>query len=994
MLSVRSTALLRQCGARTAARTATWSAARTACVSSTDSRISLCTTAGQLAAVAPRATVKPTTASAISGLLHSQRAHYYYDKDIYGYRTPRDTPADEYTPQELDNRNKNANLLRLVYAFRSQGHRIANIDPLGLTSLENLNDINPERYGLTNLKESFDLAGIVHIGQASDANAPHKEATLEDILSHLKNSYCGRIGFEFSHIPIKSERQWFSKHVESYEKRKFTSDEKRYFSSLLTKSEVFDHFMAKKFPQVKRYGLQGAESMMIAMYTLLREASIAGIHDAILCMPHRGRLNLLTDLLTYNPAAVFSKVKGNSEAPAELNINADVLSHLAISTKIDVGGPEKIHVSMLHNPSHLETANPVALGKARARQMHLYEAHTETDCSIGDRVVCVQLHGDAAFSGQGVVTETLGLANLPHYTAGGSVHLIVNNQIGYTTPAMNARSTIYTSDVAKMINCPVIHVNADFPEDVAYATSMAFEYRHKFRKDIIIDMIAYRRLGHNELDEPAFTQPMMYKKIRSLKSVPSKYEDALLEQGVFESRAEIDAVREWYSNELDKKLAESYDFKPEMEAFKGKWAGMILPTSAVTKLDTGVDAETLKRVGIASVERPEGFVTHSRLERHHIANRVSKVTSGTGLDWATAEALAFGSLLLEGCHVRISGQDVGRGTFSQRHAMLVDSASERTIIPLNRMAKAPETQGKLEIANSHLSEYAVLGFEYGVSWETPNRLCIWEAQFGDFYNGAQIVIDTCLASGETKWLRQSGLVMLLPHGYDGAGPEHSSSHIERFLQLCDDRFDVKGTGPQDVNPNMHVVNPSTPAQYFHLLRRQILRNYRKPLIVAAPKVLLRHPLATSDISEMSSGTTFLPVLPDPAFMDSDKAANVRRVCFLSGKLYYDVVKDREVLGFSDKIAFVRIEEICPFPADDLEAEVSRYTNATEYYYAQEESQNQGAYSFVAPRLEQLLPEGFKLKYSGRAPSAAPATGIGAVHKKEVLELMAGIFAGL
>ncbi|KAJ1342023.1 hypothetical protein BSLG_003428 [Batrachochytrium salamandrivorans] len=397
MLSLRSTALLRQCGARTAARTATWSAARTACVSSTDSRISLCTTAGQLAAVAPRATVKPRLH------LPSLACCTHSEPTITMTRTSTATEPLEILLQmnELDNRNKNANLLRLVYAFRSQGHRIANIDPLGLTSLENLNDINPERYGLTNLKSPLISQVSLHISQASDANAPHKEATLEDILSHLKNSYCGRIGFEFSHIPIKSERQWFSKHVESYEKRKFTSDEKRYFSSLLTKSEVFDHFMAKKFPQVKRYGLQGAESMMIAMYTLLREASIAGIHDAILCMPHRGRLNLLTDLLTYNPA-VFSKVKGNSEAPAELNINADVLSHLAISTKIDVGGPEKIH-----------TANPVALGKARARQMHLYEAHTETDCSIGDRVVCVQLHGDAAFSGQGVVTETLGLANLP-----------------------------------------------------------------------------------------------------------------------------------------------------------------------------------------------------------------------------------------------------------------------------------------------------------------------------------------------------------------------------------------------------------------------------------------------------------------------------------------------------------------------------------------------------------------------------------------------------
>ncbi|EGF80714.1 hypothetical protein BATDEDRAFT_19474 [Batrachochytrium dendrobatidis JAM81] len=925
-------------------------------------------------------TIPPTTAvKSLNGFNYAQRASYYYDKDVYGYRIPRSIQAEEYTPEELANRNKNANLLRLVYAFRSQGHRIANIDPLGLTALENLRDISPDRYGLTNPNEVFDLAGILHIGKTSDPSVSKEHASLETILNHLKKSYCGRIGFEFSHIPIKSERLWFAKHVESYEKRTFSADEKRYFSSLLTKSEVFDHFMARKFPQVKRYGLQGAESMMVSdcIYEYLHYNT--GLHDAVLCMPHRGRLNLLSDLLTYDPAAIFAKVKGSSEAPAELNINADVLSHLAISTDIEVGGPEKIHVSMLHNPSHLEAANPVALGKARARQMHLLEAGNEQDCYIGDRVMCVQLHGDAAFAGQGVVTETLGLANLPHYTAGGSVHLIVNNQIGYTTPAMNARSTIYTSDVGKMINCPVIHVNGDFPEDVAYATSMAFEYRNKFHKDIIIDMIAYRRLGHNELDEPAFTQPVMYKKIRSLKTVPSKYEDSLLEEGVFTSRSEIDSVREWYSN---------------MEAFKGKWENMVLPTSAVTKLDTGVDAEKLKRVGIASVTRPEGFVTHSRLERHHIANRISKVNSGVGLDWATAEAMAFGTLLLEGYHVRISGQDVGRGTFSQRHAMLVDSSDERTIIPLNRMAQAPENQGKLEIANSHLSEYAVLGFEYGVSWETPNRLCIWEAQFGDFYNGAQIIIDTCLASGETKWLRQSGLVMLLPHGYDGAGPEHSSCHIERFLQLCDDRFDVKGTTPKDCNPNMHVVNPTTPAQYFHLLRRQLLRNYRKPLIVAGPKVLLRHPSATSDLTDMMPGTTFLPVLPDPVFANTDKAAAVRRVCFISGKLYYDMIKERATRNLDDTVAFVRIEEICPFPADDLEVEVARFPNATEYVYVQEEAQNQGSYTFIAPRLEQLLPAGAKLKYHGRPPNAAVATGITSVHKKEVAELMSGAFSGL
>ncbi|KAI8926452.1 thiamine diphosphate-binding protein [Entophlyctis helioformis] len=925
--------------------------------------------------------------------IHVQQRAYHYDRDVYGYRTPRVPTAREYTPEELDNRNKNANLLRLVYAFRNHGHRLADLDPLNLTPQDPIPSLNPTRYGIKESGEVFPLAGILSIPEEGNPSVLRTEAPIEVIVEHLKNSYSGRLGFEFTHIPLSAERRWFSELVETYHSRKFSGDEKKYFASLLTRSEVFDHFMAKKFPQVKRYGLEGAESMMIALYTLFREASVANLQDVVLCMPHRGRLNLLTGMLNYPAANIFRKVKGQSELPDDLNVNADVLSHLAISTDINVGGPKPIHVSMLHNPSHLETANPVALGKARARQMHLYDSGTETDCWIGDRVMCLQLHGDAAFTGQGVVTETLGLSNLPHFTAGGSVHVIVNNQIGYTTPAMNARSTVYTSDVGKMINCPVIHVNADHPEDVAYAAAIAFEYRHKFRKDVILDLISYRRLGHNELDEPAYTQPLMYKKIRSLKTVPAKYEEKMVEEGVFASRDEVDGLRQYYFGELEKKLEESYTYKPEMEAFKGKWSKMRLPTEAVTKIDSGVAEDTLKEVGLASVQTVDGLKVHSRIARYHIENRVSKVNAGTKLDWATGEALAFGTLLQEGYNVRISGQDVGRGTFSQRHAMLVDGETERTIIPLNLLkSKNGVKPGKLEIANSHLSEYAVLAYEYGVSWETPNRLCIWEAQFGDFFNGAQIVIDTLISSGETKWLRQSGLVMLLPHGYDGAGPEHSSSHIERFLQLCDHPFDVKGHTDASVNPNMHVVNPTTPAQYFHVLRRQMVRDFRKPLIVMSPKILLRHPAATSDLADMAPGTTFLPVLPDPAFPTASAAAAVKRVIFVSGKLYYDLVKEREAQGKDADVALVRVEELSPFPTADLAAEVARFPNATEHVWVQEESQNQGAYSFVAPRLQQLVPG--PLGYHGRAASAAPATGIGAVHKKEHEYVVKGAFAGL
>ncbi|KAJ3043955.1 hypothetical protein HDV00_003482 [Rhizophlyctis rosea] len=870
--------------------------------------------------------------------------------------------------------------------YRVHGHRVADLDPLGLTPNENPFQLNPSRYGVPTSKEVLDISGIVHVGKSSDPSVSREKAPADVVLEHLRRSYCGRIGFEFVHIPNTSERRWFAQLVESYDKKKFVEEEKKSIWKLLAKSEVFDHFMAKRFPNVKRYGLEGAESMMVMLDTLFRDASHAGVRDAIVCMPHRGRLNLLTDLLGYSPTALFHKVKGKAEFPEDIPGSGDVLSHLAISTDLDYGAKRKFHVSMLHNPSHLEAANPVALGKARARQMYLYEEGKESDCFLGDRVLCIQMHGDAAFCGQGVVTETLGLSNLPHFTAGGSIHVIVNNQIGYTTPAMNARSSYYTSDVGKMISCPVIHVNADYPEEVAYATSIAFEYRNKFRKDVILDLIAYRRMGHNELDEPGFTQPTMYDNIRKRKSVPVLYEEKLLSEKVIQDPAEITQFRTDYFQKLDKHLEESYEYRPEADTLKGKWSKMTISRKAVTEIDTGVKPEVLKEVGLKSVAISDSMTVHPRLQKYHIDARVTKVEQGTKLDWATAEAMAFGTLLLEGYHVRISGQDVGRGTFSQRHAMIVDQKTERTIIPLNRLQ--PSQPGKLEIANSSLSEFAVLGFEYGVSWETPQRLCIWEAQFGDFWNGAQIVVDTFLSSGETKWLRQSGVVMLLPHGFDGAGPEHSSARVERFLQLCDQKFDVLNVAEPD-NPNMHVVNPTTPAQYFHVLRRQMHRPYRKPFIVLSPKGLLRHPLATSDLTDMQPGTTFLPVLDDPSISNPE---SVKKVMFVSGKLYYDLVKEREGRGEKGKgVAIVRVEELNPFPTERLTGVVGKYGVAESFIWVQEEPENQGAWTFMEPRLGQLMPEGRTLQYHGRPPSAAPATGISSRHKVEQERVVKGAF---
>ncbi|KAJ1952123.1 hypothetical protein EC988_003719 [Linderina pennispora] len=603
--------------------------------------------------------------------------------------------------------------------------------------------------------------------------------------------------------------------------------------------------------------------------------------------------------------------------------------------------------------------------------MYLYERNTDPACALGDRLIGIQVHGDAAFTGQGVIMETLGLSNLPHFSLGGTIHVIVNNQIGYTTPATNARSTFYTSDIGKMINAPVIHVNGDYPEEVAKAMRVAFEYRKMFRKDVIIDLITFRRWGHNELDEPSFTQPTMYNIIRARESVPKMYERKMQETSVI-TGDHAQATRESFNQFLEDELAASKEYVPEADHLTGKWEGMTMPTEAVSTIDTGAPIEVLKEVGTKSVTVDDAFKVHPRLLKHHIKPRIKRLAEGPNVDWATAEAMAFGTLLKEGYNIRLCGQDVGRGTFSQRHAMLVDQESENVYIPLNNIEDA---QGKLEVANSNLSELAVLGFEYGVSIQSPNVLPIWEAQFGDFFNTAQVIIDTYIASGETKWLRQSGLVMLLPHGYDGAGPEHSSCRIERFLQLCNTPMDMSGDITQ--NPNMHVVAPTTPAQMFHLLRRQMKRSFRKPLVVAGPKTLLRLAAATSTLEDMAPGTSFQPVLKDTLASDP---TSVKRVVFVSGKLYYDLAKSYD--ASTSNVAIVRVEELAPFPRAQVLAELSRFPNADQYVWCQEETMNSGAYAFVQPRLQSLLPEGAVLKYVGRDPLAAPVTGVSKVYKAE------------
>ncbi|KAG1718674.1 thiamine diphosphate-binding protein [Suillus paluster] len=873
-----------------------------------------------------------------------------YHDESFGFRKAREFTIPDYTSEQLANRATNAPLLRYADALRIHGHRAASIDPLDLLRRERVAALDPVRYGFDDPNRAFDVDGILWTGEDK------QKWTLDNITSFLNSVYVGRIAYEYMDLPSKTERLWFAKLLESQSALEpvtvIDADRRKNIHALLAKSEVLDNFLQVKFPNLKRYGLEGGESMLPALDALFEAASKAGITQLILAMPHRGRLNLLTGLLEYNPIALFHKIKGGCEVDESLGVSGDVLSHLVASPTLQYGEIDGIKVSLLPNPSHLEAVSPVALGKARAKQYSLLRTPSHgnnQECMLGDKVMCVQLHGDASFTGQGVVMETLGLSGLPHFTSGGSVHIVVN--IGYTTPASSARSSLYCSDVAKMINCPVLHVNGDYPEDVVRAVDIAFKYRNHFRKDIVIDLIVYRRWGHNELDEPAFTQPLMYEKIRSRKSVPRLYEDKLISDGVI-SLEVARAVRDSYKASLNAALTDVASYVPPPVSFEGAWKGMVWPASPDARQEeTGVSSTVLRDVGMASVRIPEGFEIHPRLNRH-VKNRLGSIENGDMIDWASAEAMAFGSLMLEGCDVRIAGQDVGRGTFSHRHAMLVDQKTEGVIVPLNQALA--EANGKLELANT--------------SWERPDLLPIWEAQFGDFFNGAQVIIDTFIASSETKWLKQSGIVLLLPH----------CCRIERMLQKIP-------------NVNMHVVFPTTSAQYFHLLRRQIKRNYRKPLIVAAPKGLLR-------LADMGPGTVFQPVLMTQATLTDPKA--VQRVVLLSGKIYYDLAKERAARNLESRVALVRIEELAPFPFAALSEALAPYANANgrlEVLWVQEEPRNQGAWGHVRERVEEVL-KGLGMEggvtYRGRREDAVPAPGTGKVYGLQQRAVVESAFQGL
>ncbi|XP_052058807.1 2-oxoadipate dehydrogenase complex component E1-like isoform X2 [Mytilus californianus] len=909
------------------------------------------------------------TAPRIFRSAYANTSLYHSENGIYGHRRKEQSRLSTEKVTQNVVTSENFQAYRLTEAYRKHGHKKATLDPLGLQQRCGAPEVELSNYGLSkDSTNQFDVNGILNNG-ATKLNTAQLIDTLESI-------YCGPIAVEFDYLQTE-EREWFAHTFESQRKSLIPDERKADLAKLMLKCQAFDHFLANKFTTVKRYGGEGGESMMAIFDEIFSHSAQDDISHIVMCMPHRGRLNFLTCTLKFPPVIMFQKMKGKSELPPGAKGTGDVLSHLYTSEDIQYHGKD-IHVSLIPNPSHLEANNPVAVGKARSKQQRLkVRDYSETDTS-NQKVLCVQVHGDASFSAQGVVAETFGFAECPHFNVGGSIHIIVNNQLGFTTEPSRARSSLYSSCLAKINSYPVIHVNADYPEEVIRATSLAMQYQQTFGKDVIIDFICFRKYGHNELDDPTFTQPTMYNIINQRKSIPDMFSEQVITEGICNKEVLDKEVAEW-NKELSNNLDMVEKHIPKAFHLQSDWSVCQQAGDVVTTWDTGVSLDTLKFVGAKSVSVPSDMNVHPTIQKTHLDRRLQKIQDGGDLDWATAEALAIGSLLYQGFNVRISGQDVGRGTFSHRHGMIVDQKTDSVYIPLNHVTD--NQTGFLELANSSLSEEAVLGFEYGMSIDDPKSLIIWEAQFGDFFNGAQIMIDTYIASGELKWLLQSDLVMLLPHGMDGAGPEHSSCKIERFLQATDSsEHKVDGD-----NVNLQVVNATTPAQYFHLLRRQVIRNFRKPLVVVAPKTILRLPAATSTLEDMLPGKTFLPVIGDKKV----KGDKVKKVIFCSGKHFYTLDKERDSRKLED-VALVRIESLCPFPAGEIQQEVTKYPNATDFLWSQEEHRNMGAWTFVSPRFNNLV--GCKLRYVGRDHLGSPATGIGELHRQESIQIIEDTFS--
>jgi 2-oxoglutarate dehydrogenase E1 component len=847
--------------------------------------------------------------------------------------------------------------MTLVRLYRVRGHMAADLDPLGLSNREGPADLTLEWHGLAGKENEEVYVGGV-LGMAW--------TTVGALHQRLRAVYCGKVGLEYMHIADTEERRFLQDKFEKPgETIQFTPQGKKAILAAVLRGEGYEEFLAKKYVGTKRFGLDGGESMIPALEAVIKHGGSAGVREIIYGMAHRGRLNVLANVMAKPYRVIFHEFSGGSANPDDVGGSGDVKYHLGTSTDREFDGIS-VHMSLVPNPSHLETVNPVVLGKTRAQQA------IRDDLKKKDQVLPVLIHGDAAFAGQGVVWESLSLSGVPGYDTGGCVHFIINNQIGFTTSPKFSRGSPYPSDVAKGVMAPILHVNGDDPEAVTFACKLAVEYRQTFHRDVVIDMWCYRRFGHNEGDEPKFTQPVMYGKIGQHPKVSVSYEARLIREGVVEpgTRAKIAAE---FTALLEAEFEAGKSYKAnEADWFGGRWAGLNKPADPETarrSVETAIEPKTLDALGRVLTEVPADLEMHKTLDRVLAAKREMFAT-GEGFDWATAEALAFGSLVMEGYGVRLSGQDSGRGTFSQRHAVWVDQKSERKYVPLSTLP-----HGKFEVYDSTLSEYGVLGFEYGFAMADPKSLVLWEAQFGDFANGAQIMIDQYIASGESKWLRANGLVMLLPHGYEGQGPEHSSARLERFLQLCAD-------------DNMCVCNITTPANYFHVLRRQMLRSFRKPLVIMSPKSLLRHPMAKSHRDSFLGERQFRRILSDPAEIADDK---VRRVVLCSGKVVYDLIEARDKAGLDD-VSIVRIEQLFPFPGDPLALRLGRMTNLKEVVWCQEEPRNNGAWFFVSEKIEESLTkaghEGMRPRYAGRDAAASPATGLASRHKAQQEALVA------
>ncbi len=846
--------------------------------------------------------------------------------------------------------------LMLIRAYRIRGHLYAELDPLGLAEIEHHPELDYKTYGFAD----SDLDRPIFI----DNVLGMETATLRQILEAVQATYCGKIGVEFMHIQDPAQKAWIQERIEAPRNHTdFTQRGKLAILERLTAAETFEQFLDRRFVGAKRFGLEGGESLVPLLEQIIKRGSQLGLEELVLGMAHRGRLNVLANVFDKPFVNIFSEFQGNPANPEDVQGSGDVKYHLGTSSDRQFDD-KTVHLSLTPNPSHLEVVNPVVLGRVRAKQRQRGDR-------ARNKVMGVLLHGDAAFIGQGLVAETFELSELKGYQTGGTIHIVINNQIGFTTSPTEARSGPYCSEMAKIVQAPVFHVNGDDPEAVVHVARIATEFRYEFKQDIVVDMYCYRRQGHNESDEPAFTQPLMYKEIAKHPTTRKVYANRLVEEGLITEEQGQKFVDD-FRDRLEQDFEAAQTFKPnKADWLEGAWTGMDIARGDDRRGDTAVELAVLREIAEKITSVPPNFNLNSKIARQFAA-KLKAVDDGEGIDWATAEALAFGACAIEGTPVRLSGQDCGRGTFSQRHAVLTDQETAEEYVPLQHLR---DDQAKVDVLDSPLAEMSVLGFEYGYTTAEPNALVMWEAQFGDFANGAQVIIDQFITTGESKWLRMSGVTMLLPHGYEGQGPEHSSARLERYLQMC-------------AEDNMQVCVPSTPANYFHMLRRQVRRNFRKPLIVMTPKSLLRHKACVSNLVDFGPGSSFHRVIPDHGKLAA--GAKVKRIVLCSGKVYYDLLATRDERKLKD-VAIVRVEQLYPFPVRSLTAELEKYPNA-EVVWCQEEPENMGAWRFIDRRLERLMAEIPKLKadrprYVGRPEAASTATGVLKRHVAEQTKLV-------